>query len=127
MSFAQQVEGALEMKPGGVLVAQGLFVIPWTVACQAPLFMGFSRQEYWSGLPFPSAGDLPQSGIKPRSPALQKDSLPSEPLGKALYIHSFLSLFVSVSGGCGLVAESCPTLCNRVDCSLPGSSVHGLL
>ena len=96
MSFAQQVEGALEMKPGGVLVAQGLFVIPWTVACQAPLFMGFSRQEYWSGLPFPSAGDLPQSGIKPRSPALQKDSLPSEPLGKALYIHSFLSLFVSV-------------------------------
>ena len=48
---------------------------PWTVACQAPLSMGFSRQEYWSGLPFPSPGDLPNPGIKPRSPALQSDSL----------------------------------------------------
>ena len=54
--------------------------------------MGFSRQEYWSGLPFPSAGDLPQSGIKPKSSALQVDYLPSEPLGKALYINSFLAL-----------------------------------
>ena len=58
--------------------------------------MGFSRQEYWSGLPFCSAGDLPQSRIKPRSPALQTDSLPSEPLGKALYIHSFLAVCVCV-------------------------------
>ena len=47
---------------------------PWTVAHQAPLSMGFSRQEYWSGLPFPSPGDLPNPGIKPRSPALQADS-----------------------------------------------------
>ena len=53
-------------------------VIPWIVACQAPLSMGFSRQEYWSGLPFPSAGDLPNPGIEPRSPALQADSLPTE-------------------------------------------------
>ena len=45
-----------------------LFVTPWTVALQAPLSMGFSRQEYWSGLPFPPSGDLPDSGIKPRSP-----------------------------------------------------------
>ena len=44
---------------------------PWTVACQAPLSMGFSRQAYWSGLPFPSPGDLPDPGIKPRSPVLQ--------------------------------------------------------
>jgi len=44
--------------------------------------MGFSRQEYWSGLPFPSPGDLPNPGIKPRSPALQTDALPSEPPGK---------------------------------------------
>ena len=51
------------------------FVIPRTVACQASLSMGFLRQEYWSGLPFPSPGDLPDSGIKPRSPALQADSL----------------------------------------------------
>ena len=51
---------------------------PWTVAHQAPLSMGFSRQEYWSELPFPSPGDLPDPGIKPRSPALQADSLPTE-------------------------------------------------
>ena len=55
-----------------------LFASPWTVACQAPLSMGFSRQKYWSGLPFPSPGNLPNPGIKPRSPALQADSLPSE-------------------------------------------------
>ena len=52
-----------------------LFAIPWTVAYQAPLSMGFSRQEYWSGLPLPSPGDLPNSGIEPRSPALQADTL----------------------------------------------------
>ena len=51
---------------------------PWTVARQAPLSMGFSRQEYWSGLPFPSPGDLPNPGIKPKSPALQADDLPTE-------------------------------------------------
>ena len=55
---------------------------PWTVAHQASLSTRFSRQEYWSGLPFPSPGDLPDPGIKPRSPALQADSLPSEPSGK---------------------------------------------
>ena len=54
-----------------------LFVIPQTVACQAPLSMEFSRQEYWSVLPFPSPGNLPDPGIKPGSPALQGDSLPS--------------------------------------------------
>ena len=60
-----------------------LFATPWTVACQFPLSMGFSRQEYWSGLTFPSSGDLPNPGIKPRSPALQTDSLPSKPPRKA--------------------------------------------
>ena len=55
---------------------------PWTVAHQAPLSMGFSRQEYWSGLPLPSPGDLPYPGIEPGSPALQADSLPSEPPGE---------------------------------------------
>ena len=58
-----------------------LFVIPWTAAHQAPPSMELSRQEYWSGLPFPSPGDLPNLGIKPRSPALQADALPFEPLG----------------------------------------------
>ena len=55
---------------------------PWTVACQAPLSMGFSRQEYWSGLPFPSPEDPPNPGIKPWSPALQADSLPTELQGE---------------------------------------------
>ena len=59
-----------------------LFATPWTVAYQAPPSMGFSRQECWSGLPFPSPGDLPDPGIKPESPALQADALPSEPPGK---------------------------------------------
>ena len=54
-------------------------VILLTVACQAPLSMGFSRQEYWSRLPFPSPGDLPDTGIELRPPELQEDSLPSEP------------------------------------------------
>ena len=56
-----------------------LFATPWTVAHQAPPSMGFSRQEYWSGLPFPSPGDFPNPGIEPRSPALQADALTSEP------------------------------------------------
>ena len=59
-----------------------LFVTPQTVARQAPQSMGFSRQEYWSGLPFPSPGGLPNLGIKPGSPVLQGDSLLSEPPGK---------------------------------------------
>ena len=55
---------------------------PWTVAYQASLSMEFSRQEYWSGLPFPSPGDLPDPGIEPGLPELQADALPSEPPGK---------------------------------------------
>jgi len=68
-----------------------LFATPWTVAYQAPPSMGFSRQEYWSGLPLPSPGDLPNPGIKPGSPTLQADALPSEPPGKLslymMFIH----------------------------------------
>ena len=59
-----------------------LFATPWTVVYQAPQSMEFSRQEYWSGLPFPSPGHLPDSGIEPGSPALQADALLSEPPGK---------------------------------------------
>ena len=62
-----------------------LFATPWTVAYQAPQSMEFFRQEYWSGLPFPSPGDLPDPGIKPGSPAWQSDALPSEPQGKPDY------------------------------------------
>ena len=61
-----------------VLVTQSGPTLCDSVAHQAPLSMGFSRQEYWSGLPFPSPGDLPNAGIKSRSPALQAESLPSE-------------------------------------------------
>ena len=61
-----------------------LFVTPWTVAYQAPPFIGFSWQEYWSGLPFPSPGDLPNPGIEPGSPAFQADTLTSEPPGKPI-------------------------------------------
>ena len=63
------------------------FVTPCTIACQALLSMEFSRQEYWSGLPFPSPGALPNPGIKPRSPALQEDCLPHEPPGKPFRIY----------------------------------------
>ena len=59
-----------------------LFATPWTVAYHAPPSMGFSRQEYWSGLPFPSPGDLPDPGIEPESPALGADALPSAPPGE---------------------------------------------
>ena len=58
-----------------------LFVTQWAVACHASLSIGFSRQEYWSGLPFSSPGDLPDPGIEPWSPALQADVLLSEPPG----------------------------------------------
>ena len=61
-----------------------LFATLWTVACQPPLSIGFSRQEYWSGLPCPPLGDLLNPGIEPRSSELQVDSLPSEPPGKLI-------------------------------------------
>ena len=85
-----------------------LFLIPWTVVRQAPLTMGFSRQEYWNGLPFPPPGDLPNPGMEPGSPtppvspALQADSLSTEPSGKPPYGKG--------GGGGGLVDKSCLTL-----------------
>ena len=63
-----------------------LSAIQWTVDCQAPLSLEFSRQPYWSGLPFPSPGDLPNPKIEPGSTASQADSLPSEPPGKQIII-----------------------------------------
>ena len=98
-----------------------LFATLWTVAHQASPSMGFSRQEYWRGLPFPSPGDLPNPGIEPGSPALQANSLPTELQGKP--IHGLRHVETSQV----LVAQSCPTLRNPMDCSPPGSSVHGIL
>ena len=73
-----------------------LFSILWTVAPQVPLSMGYSRQEYWSGLPCPSPGDLPDPGIKPKSPAasvLQEDSLPRATREAHVCLHTQLHLF----------------------------------
>ena len=79
-----------------------LFATPWTVAYQAPLSIGFSRQEYWNGLPFPSPGDLPDPGVEPRSPAMQAEALWTKHLG-----HTS-----------GLTPESTPTLtpCKETAC-----------
>ena len=75
-----KIESYNSLGRGGGLVAKSCptLATPWIVACQAPLSMVFSRQEYWSGLPYPSPGDPPVPGIEPRSPALQADSLPTE-------------------------------------------------
>ena len=84
-----------------------LMATPWAVACQTPQSMGFSRGEYWSGLPFPAPGDLLNSGIEPSLwQNLQADSHVKENESE--------------------VAQSCPTLCDPMDCSQPGSSVHGI-
>ena len=83
-----------------------LFVTPWTIAYQSPLSMEFSRQEYWSGLPFSSPGGLPDPGIEPVSLT-----------SPALVDRFFTTRFSSVT-------QSCPTLCNPTDCSTPGLPVH---
>ena len=72
--------GLTNLPNGGSLVAKSCLTLatPWTVARKAPLSMGFSRQEYWSGLPFPSPGVLPDPGMEARSPELQADSLPTK-------------------------------------------------
>ena len=97
---------------------------PWTVAHQAPLSMGFPRQEYWSGLLCPPPGHLPYPRTEPQSPAspaLAVGFFTTSPLGKPQYN---CSVCVCV---CVLVAQSCLTLCDPIDCSLPGSSVHRIL
>ena len=93
------------------------FGTPRTVAYQAPPSMGFSRQEYRSVLPFPLPGDLPDPEIEPRSPALQADSLLSEPPGRPFLLSVKFSS----------VAQSCPTLCDPIDSSLSGSPIPGIL
>ena len=78
-SFVKNLLGDVKVK---VTQSCPTLATPWTVACQVPLSMGFSRQEYWSGLPFPSPGDLPNPEIEPMSPALRADSLPADLGGK---------------------------------------------
>ena len=93
-----------------------LFATPWTIDRQAPPSMQFSRPEYWSGLPFPSAGHLPNPRIEPRSPTMQADSLlfvpsrkPGHEFGGTLFNPVYAKLL-----------QSHQTLCNPMDCSLPG-------
>ena len=74
-----------------------LFTTSWTIDYQAPPSMGFSRQEYWSGLPFPSPGDLPNPRIKPKSPALQGNALPSEPPGKPQEVTKAKAMAIGVA------------------------------
>ena len=95
------VEGLVSLHGGGGgLAAKSCptLATPWTAANQAPPSMGFSRQECWGGLPFPSPGDLPDPGIEPGSPTLQADALPSEPPGKPQLIYtlkvSILEIFL---------------------------------
>ena len=73
-----------------------LFAVPWTVACQTPLSKEFPRQQYWSGLPFLPSGDLPNSGIEPRSPALQANDLPLSRLGSPYHLYSYI-IFQEIS------------------------------
>ena len=113
---------------------------PWTIARQGPLFMGFSRQEYWSGLPFPSPEGLANPGIRPTSPALAGVFSTTEAPGKPTrwncpqisieYITIvLLYLIISPKQKSCVHAKSlqlCPTLCYNMDCSPPSSSVHGI-
>ena len=69
------------------------FAAPWTVAHQVPLYMGFPRQEYWSGLPFPSPGDLSNPGIELASPALAGRFFTTEPPGK---LHTYSDIYLSI-------------------------------
>ena len=103
-----------------------LFATLWTVACWTPPSVGFSRQEYWSGLPFPSPGDIPDPGIEPASPTLQADSLLSEPPRKP-----GPCLIGSYRGSpfcCFSVTKMCPPLCEPMNCSMTDFPVlHYLL
>ena len=101
-----------------------LFATPWTLAYKAPLSMEFSRQEYWSGLPFLSPGDLPNPGIKPGSPALQTDTLLSEPPGKPQkFTFFYIAIFPKIR-----YLHSCKCIHSENPCishiHLPNSKYH---
>ena len=105
-----------------------LCATPWTVACQAPLSIGFSREEYWSGLLFPSPGDLPDPGIEPGSPALQADSLPAELTGKPRFIHSSVYiLYIAVYICQSFSSSHSWAFLNSVSSSSELSNVRGAL
>ena len=115
---ADSLPAELPGKPCYLLSCVQLFATPWTIACQAPLSMKLSRQEDWSGLPCPSPGDLPDLGIKPRSPTLQVDSLPLSHQGNSFcwlvvtfLMNCFFKLSAYFSSG-----KLCIFLSNLWDC-----------
>ena len=94
-----------------------LFVTPWTVARQAPPSMGFSRQEYWSGLPFPSPGGLPDPGLEPAlAPALTSG-----------FFTTSTAWETNPAAAAAKSLQSCPTLCDPIVGSPPGSPIPGIL
>ena len=102
---------------------------PWTVARQAPQSVGFPRQEYCSGLWFPSPGDLPNPGIEPASPAMQADSLPLSHWGSPIELVPSLEQRCSYFKYSSIkkeseVTQSCLTVCDPMNCSTPGLPVH---
>ena len=104
-----------------------LFVTLWSVACQVPLSMGFSKQEYWSGLPCPPSEDLPDPGIKPQSPALQAESLLLSHQGSpctcvCVYIYMYVYLYWNASAVSEWKLLLCQTPCDPMD-----YTVHGIL
>ena len=88
-----------------------LFATPWTIAYKAPPSMGFSREEYWSGLPFPSSGHLPNPGIEPGS--LQSPALAGG--------------FFTTAAAAAKSLQSCPSLCDPIDGSPQGPAIPGIL
>ena len=97
---------------------------PWTIAHQAPLCMGFPRQEYWSGLPFPFPGDLPDPGIEPMSPALTGGFFTSELSGKP---QRRTAASAAAAAAAAKSLQSCLTLCDPIDSNPPGSTIPGIL
>ena len=93
---------------------------PWTVGHQAPLSMGFSRQGYWSKLPFPSPGDLPNPGTELVSPALAGKLFTAEPPGMPTRGYPGFKAIGQCGFCCCSVAQSCLTLCDPMNCSIPG-------
>ena len=119
--------------PGGVvgeclsLSRVQLLATPWTIArqdCQALLSMGFSRQGYWSKLPFPSPGDLPNPGTELVSPVSADKFFTAEPPGMPTRGYPGFKAIGQSSFCCCSVAQSCRSLCDPIDCSTPGFPVH---
>ena len=101
-----------------------LFAMLWTAAHQSSLSMGFSKQEYWSGLPRPAPGDLHDPGIELGSPALQADSLPQSHWESPHIPYGYDIFYVFSSDQFTSVTQSCLTLCNPMNCSTPDLPVH---